>query len=238
MRVASIDGLSALPSADRVESVMRAIAAFIARSNLRPGERLPTERQMMESLAVGRSTVREVIRKLQALGVVESRKGSGTYLLRPISADAIHMPLMIDTGKLRDRLLQTLDVRRGLEVEANALAALRRTPEDLVIIEEKLDQMERVHHTNYTAGREDLAFHLAIYDATQNPLFRQLLEQMREAFESFFDQPFDRPDFARRSFPFHRELFNAIRDRDPDKAREKTLAILEITEEDIKDMSR
>ncbi|SDR46679.1 transcriptional regulator, GntR family [Rhizobiales bacterium GAS191] len=238
MRVASTDGLSPLPSADRAESVMRAIAAFIARSSLRPGERLPTERQMMESLAVGRSTVREVIRKLQALGIVESRKGSGTYLLRPISADAIHMPLVIDTAKLRDRLLQTLDVRRGLEVEASALAALRRTPKDLVIIEEKLDQMERVHHSKSTAGREDLALHLAIYDATQNPLFRQLLEQMREAFESFFDEPFDRPDFARRSFPFHRELFNAIRDQDPDAAREKTLAILAITEEDIKVMSR
>ena len=60
---------------------MRAIAGFIASAGLRPGDRLPTERQLMETLAVGRSTVREVIRKLQALGVVESRKGSGTYLL-------------------------------------------------------------------------------------------------------------------------------------------------------------
>ena len=238
MRMAPTDGLSPLPPADRVESVMRAIADFITRSGLGPGARLPTERQMMEALAVGRSTVREVIRKLQALGVVESRKGSGTYLLRPISADAVHMPLVIDTATLRDRLLQTLDVRRGLEVEASALAALRRTEEDLAVIEEKLDRMEHVHLTKHTAGREDLALHLAIYDATQNPLFRQLLEQMREAFESFFDEPFDRPDFARRSFPFHRELFNAIRDRNPDLAREKTLAILATTEEDIKEMSR
>jgi DNA-binding FadR family transcriptional regulator len=238
MRMASTEGLSPLPTVDRAKSVMRAIADFIGRSNLEPGQRLPTERQLTEALAVGRSTVREVIRKLQALGVVESRKGSGTYLLRQISADAIHMPLMIDAAKLRDRLLQTLDVRRGLEAEASALAALRRTPKDLAIIEEKLDAMERSHFALGGSGREDLALHLAIYDATQNPLFRQLLEQMREAFESFFDQPFDRPDFARRSFPFHRELFNAIRDRDPDLARERTLAILAITEEDIKDMSR
>jgi DNA-binding FadR family transcriptional regulator len=238
MRMAASEGLLPLPAVDRAGSVMRAIADFIARSNLEPGQRLPTERQLMEALAVGRSTVREVIRKLQALGVVESRKGSGTYLRRQISADAIHLPLMIDAAKLRDRLLQTLDVRRGLEAEASALAALRRTPEDLAIIEERLDAMEKAHFAPGGGGREDLALHLAIYDATQNPLFRQLLEQMRDAFESFFDQPFDRPDFARRSFPFHRELFNAIRDQDPDMAREKTLAILAITEEDIKDMSR
>ncbi|WP_448151270.1 FadR/GntR family transcriptional regulator [Labrys miyagiensis] len=217
---------------------MRAIGGFIASSGLQPGDRLPTERQLMQSLAVGRSTVREVIRKLQALGVVESRKGSGTYLLRGMSADTIHVPLVIDATLLRDRLLQTLDVRRGLEGEASALAALRATPDDIVVIEAKLNAMEAVHLEKGTSGREDLAFHLAIYDATHNPLFGQLLEQIREAFESFFDEPFDRPDFARRSFPFHRELFNAIASHDPDTARQKTLSILEIVEEDIKDMSK
>jgi DNA-binding FadR family transcriptional regulator len=234
----AIHSLSPLPSADRVDGVMRAIADFIARSNLQPGSRLPTERQLMASLAVGRSTVREVIRKLQALGVVESRKGSGTYLVRALSADAIHLPLTIDASTLRNRLLQTLDVRRGLEVEASALAAQRRTPEDIAIISERLDEMERVHLEKGTAGREDLAFHLAIYDATHNPLFGQLLEQMREAFERFWEKPFDRPDFARRSFPFHRELFDAIRAGDEATAREKTLAILAVVAEDIRDMSQ
>jgi GntR family transcriptional repressor for pyruvate dehydrogenase complex len=233
-----MDSLSPLPSADRAAGVMRAIADFIARSNLQPGSRLPTERQLMASLAVGRSTVREVIRKLQALGVVESRKGSGTYLVRAVSADAVHMPLTIDASTLRDRLLQTLDVRRGLEAEASALAAQRRTPADVATMSARLEEMERVHLDKGTAGREDLAFHLAIYDATHNPLFGQLLEQMREAFERFWDKPFDRPDFARRSFPFHRELFDAIRAGDEAKARETTLAILAIVEEDIRDMSQ
>ena len=98
--------------------------------------------------------------------------------------------------------------------------------------------MERVHIAKGTSGPEDLAFHLAIYDATHNPLFRQLLEQMREAFERFWDHPFDRTDFARRSFPFHRTLFNAIAAQDPETAREETLKILAIVEEDIKEMSK
>ena len=230
--------LKPLPTADRAESVMSALAAYIARARLKPGERLPAERELMEALAVGRSTVREVIRQLQALGIVESRRGSGTYLRRSVSADTIHVPLSIDTRHLRDALLQTLDVRRGLEVEASALAAQRRTARDLKIIEQKLEAMEAVHHEKGTAGPEDLQFHLAVYDATHNPLFTQLLEQMREAFESFWERPFDRSDFARRSFPFHRELFDAIAARDEELAREKTLAILEIVEEDIKEMSK
>lgn len=231
-------GLRPLPPADRVRAVSNALADFIARKEMKPGDRLPAERELMMALAVGRSTVREVIRLFQARGVVESRKGSGTYLLRPITAQTFHMPLSFEASHLRDALLQTLDVRRGLEVEASMLAAERRTADDLRVMEERLIEMERVHHEKGTAGREDLAFHLAIYDATHNALFPQMLEQMREAFESFWGKPFDRPDFARRSFPFHRELYDAIAAGDRDRAREKTLAILQVVAEDIEEMSK
>src|ERR1044072_3569342 len=139
-------GLKPLPKSDRAQSVMTAMADFIAPSGFRPGVRLPAERQFMEGLAVGRSTVREVIRQLQALGIVESRKGSGTYLLRAVSPDTVHMPLSFDSARLRDALLQTLDVRRGLEAEASAIAALRRSDDDLKEIEIKLEAMEAVHH--------------------------------------------------------------------------------------------
>jgi DNA-binding FadR family transcriptional regulator len=217
---------------------MTAMADFIARSGFKPGDRLPAEREFMEGLAVGRSTVREVIRQFQALGIVESRKGSGTYLLRGVSADTVHLPLSFDSARLRDVLLQTLDVRRGLEAEASAIAAMRRNEGDLGEIAAKLEAMEAAHHQEGTAGPQDLAFHLAVYDATHNPLFPQLLEQMREAFESFWEQPFARPDFARRSFPFHRELYDAIIARDAERARQKTLAILDVVEEDIREMSK
>lgn len=227
-----------LPPIDRARQVTEALASYIDRANLKAGDRLPAERELMAALAVGRSTIREAIRHFQALGVIESRKGSGTYLLKPITTATVHMPLSFDAAHLRDVLLQTLEVRRGIECEAGMRAALRRTPADLVVIEEKLVEMERVHLLKGTAGEEDLAFHLSIYDATHNPLFRQILEQMREAFERFWEKPFNRPDFARRSFPFHRMLFNAIVAQDPEAARMETLKILDVVEEDIKEMSR
>jgi GntR family transcriptional regulator, transcriptional repressor for pyruvate dehydrogenase complex len=227
-----------LPPMDRARQVIEALTAYIGQANLKAGDRLPAERELMTALAVGRSTIREVIRHFQALGVMETRKGSGTYLLKPVTTATIHMPLSLDTAHLRDALLQTLEVRRGLECEANMVAARRRTPYDLIVIEEKLNEMERVHLSKGTSGPEDLAYHLAIYDATHNPLFRQLLEQMREAFERFWDEPFDRPDFARRSFPFHRTLFNAIVAQDTEAAHRETLKILDVVEEDIKEMSQ
>lgn len=230
--------LAPLPPADRGRQVTESLAAYIQQSALVAGDRLPAERELMAALGVGRSTIREVIRQFQALGVMETRKGSGTYLLKPITSATIHMPLSVNMGSLRDALLQSLEVRRGIECEACMAAARRRTKEDLRRISEALVEMERVHLEKGTAGKEDLVFHLAIYDATHNPLFRQLLEQMREAFESFWDTPFDRPDFARRSFPYHRTLFNAIVAQDTEAARRETIKILDIVEEDIKEMSK
>ena len=227
-----------LPPIDRGRQVTEALATYIDQASLKAGDRLPAERELMAALAVGRSTIREVIRHFQALGVMETRKGSGTYLLKPVTSATVHMPLSFETAHVRDILLRTLEVRRGIECEANMVAARRRTAADLVVIEEKLVEMERVQIAKGTSGPEDLAFHLAIYDATHNPLFRQLLEQMRGAFERFWEKPFDRPDFARRSFPFHRTLFNAIAAQDTEAARRETLKILDIVEEDIKDMSQ
>jgi GntR family transcriptional repressor for pyruvate dehydrogenase complex len=230
--------IAPLPAIDRGKQVMDALADYVGRAALKPGDRLPTERELMAALSVGRSTIREAIRRFEALGVTETRKGSGTYLLKPISAGTIHMSLSLDTARLRDALLKTLEVRRGIEAEASMIAARRRTADDLRIIEEKLVEMERVHLATGTSGPEDLAFHLAIYDATHNPLFRQLLAQMREAFERFWEHPFDRQDFARRSFPYHRELFDAIVAQDAELARRKTLEILRVVEEDIEEMSK
>ena len=230
--------LTALPAIDRTQQVIEALSDFIEKTKLQSGDRLPTEREMMVALSVGRSTIREVITHFQALGVMETRKGSGTFLLKPVSKATIHMSLSMDIPHLRDALLQTLEVRRGIECEAGMAAARKRTPDDIVIIEEKLDEMERVHLAKGASGPEDLAFHLAIYDATHNPLFKQLLEQMRGTFERFWTHPFDRHDFARRSFPFHRTLFNAIALRDPEAARAETLKILDVVEEDIKEMSK
>jgi DNA-binding FadR family transcriptional regulator len=227
-----------LPAMDRARQVTDALADYVDDAQLKAGDRLPAERELMSALAVGRSTIREAIRHFQALGVIETRKGSGTYLLKPVSKATIHVPISFDSANLRDALLQTLEVRRGIECEAGMVAARKRTAEDLVIIEAKLNEMERVHIAKGASGPEDLAFHLAVYDATHNPMFGQLLEQMREAFQRFWTHPFDRQDFARRSFPFHRTLFNAIAAQDPQAAREETLKILDVVEEDIKEMSK
>lgn len=129
-----------LPPMDRARQVTDALSNYIQTAQLRTGDRLPAERELMTALGVGRSTIREAIRYFQALGVIETRKGSGTYLLKRVSADTIHMPLSFDPARLRDALLQSLEVRRGIEAEASMVAARKRTAEDLEIIAHNLDE--------------------------------------------------------------------------------------------------
>ncbi|HAY48689.1 MULTISPECIES: FadR/GntR family transcriptional regulator [Thalassospira] len=231
------DGATIRPieTSGRRDAILEALTDFIVSSKLAPGDRLPPERELMAGLKVGRSSIREAIGHMQALGVVEIRRGSGTYLKRPVSEKTLFMPLSIATQ--RDGLLQTLEVRRGLEVEASMLAAKRATAQDIDEMRAALDAMEAEHLEFGTAGEADLVFHLSIYKASGNPLFEQLLGQMREAFESFFAQPFNRPDFASSSFEFHRMLFDAIVAGDAELARQHTLAILEVVENDIVRMS-
>lgn len=195
------------------------------------------KRELMAALAVGRSTIREVISHFQALGVVEARKGSGTYLLRAISGATIHMPLTLDTRHLRDALLQTLEVRRGIEVEAGMVAARRRTAADVVNIETKLNEMERVHLSKGTSDRRTSP---STWRSTTRPTIRSSgscsSRCARPSSVSGKSLSTGRISPGGR-FPFT-NAFDAIASQNPDSAREETLKILAIVEEDIKEMSK
>lgn len=230
------EGLTALPSQNRSRQIMDALVGYIDQRGLQPGDRLPPERDLTAALQVGRSSLREAVSQLSALGVLEARIGSGTYLKRRVTAGTHYMPLSVSADGLAEALLMTLEVRRGIEIEASIAAARRRTEDDILRMEAALNEMERTHLTEGGSGMADFAYHMTIYDAAHNPLFRQLLEQMRDIVERFWDRPFDRPDFAARSFPFHRTLFNAIRDGDPEAAAAETRKILDVVEEDIRNM--
>lgn len=216
----------------RNAAVLEALAAYVADAGLQPGDKMPTERDLTDQLKVGRSTVREAIKAWEALGIVEARKGSGTFLLRPVAPGAIHMPVTLLRRK--ETLLHTLEIRRALEAEASAIAAVRADKGDLETIERRLVVMEGVHLAHGTAGPEDWEFHMSIYAATRNPMFGQIVGFMREQLFSFFEIAPDWKGFAGRSFPLHRELFEAIAGRDEARARALTLAILQVTEEDIR----
>ncbi|HET9534395.1 MAG TPA: FadR/GntR family transcriptional regulator [Mesorhizobium sp.] len=219
----------------RDEAVLNALVDFVAREGLMPGDRLPTERILSERLRVSRTTVREALTRWEGLGLVERRQGSGTYLKAAVSRDMLHLPLTLASGSTFRSLMDTLDIRRALEPEATALCALRAGPKELAFILEKLERMEDAFHARKgMSADEDWDFHQAIYEASGNPLFVQIIAAMHGMFHRFWEHPLGVADFGHASFRFHRIIYERVADHDPDGARAETLKLIATVEADLR----
>jgi GntR family transcriptional repressor for pyruvate dehydrogenase complex len=151
-------------------------AGILARSiedgSLKHGTRLPGEIELARQLGVSRPVVREAIAYLKAEGIVESRHGRGLFVNRQ---ETLKLRLgEIDASE--KAILEFLELRRGLEVEATQLAALRRTVQDLERMEAAIAALNAADEAGEESAQHDLAFHLAIADAARNPQFRRVLQ--------------------------------------------------------------
>lgn len=213
--------------------ILDALTRYMAQSGAQPGSRLPPERVLAEKLGVSRNTVREALKCWEALGIILRKKGSGTFLQAEVGVNDSFLSLRFKNDSAN--MLHALEVRRIIESESCVLAAQRATADDLIEIEQRLNEMEKVHLAIGSAGAEDWAFHASIYRAAGNPLLLQMLNGIYDSFHAFFESPPEQALFS-DSFPLHRELFNAIRLRDCTAARAICHQILDITERDMKDV--
>ncbi|CAM4051789.1 FadR/GntR family transcriptional regulator [Bordetella tumulicola] len=141
--------------------------------------RLPTERFMTEQYGVSRTVVREVLSRLKSAGLVDTRQGSGTVVLDPSSSDSFRLGQPDED--LARGVLRIIELRRGLEGEMAALAAERRTPQDMLRINRALADIDRAVEMGGDGVEEDLAFHIAIARATGNPHYPALLGMLTRA---------------------------------------------------------
>ncbi|WP_456310109.1 FadR/GntR family transcriptional regulator [Serratia proteamaculans] len=213
--------------------VLDALTRYVAQSGTQIGERLPPERVLAEQLGVSRNTVREALKRWEALGIIVRRKGSGTFLHAEVTSNDSFLSLRFKNDS--QNMLHALEVRRIIEAESCGLAAIRASREDLLLIEQRLVEMERVHLSIGSAGAEDWAFHASIYQAAHNPLLLHMVVGLYDTLHAFFESPPEQALFS-DSFPLHRTLFEAIARRDAIEARRVSHLILDITERDMKDV--
>lgn len=190
---------------------------------LRPGEKLPTESEIVRVRGVSRTVVREAISRLQASGLVETRHGIGTFVLEPPEGSS----LGIDAATLvtvRD-IVAVLELRISLETEAAALAAMRRTDADLQRIREALLAFDAAIEADEQCVSADIAFHLAIGEATHNRYFVDFMLQLGKTIiprarlnaSQLLDG--NRVEYLRRVNREHEDIYNGIRRSDPEAAR-------------------
>jgi GntR family transcriptional repressor for pyruvate dehydrogenase complex len=202
------------------EQVVAHVRDLIERRALRPGDRLPAERELATQIGVSRPTVRIGLRALAAMGVVRSRHGSGTYIpagpptlgSEPLSfLAALH-------GFTREEMYE---VRRILEVGAAGLAADRATPDQLATLAEEVASMFASMQDAQRFLVHDISFHRSVAAASGNPIVASLVEMVSALYYERRRQTAERASDRdlRDAAEMHRRIYQAVRSRDADAAR-------------------
>jgi GntR family transcriptional regulator, transcriptional repressor for pyruvate dehydrogenase complex len=203
--------------------LVEGIGAQIHSQQLRPGDKLPTESEIMQTYGVSRTVVREALSKLQAAGLVETHHGIGTFVLeaRPTASFRID-PADIATAV---DVLAVLELRISLETESAGLAAQRRTDDQLQDMRAALDAFEaNVGEAGDTVS-PDFRFHLQIARATGNRYFADIMSHLgatvipRTRINSARFLTEELSQYLRRVNREHEEIYEAIARRDPESAK-------------------
>ena len=223
--------------------VAEQIQQFILSRDLKPGERLPTERELGDTFKVSRTVIREAIRTLEARGLVTTHTGSGTYVRAMQGKDvASSLGMFINSQRKPFSLDALMEVRQVLEIEMAKLAALRATDENIKQLENNLEMMCQTIADPDEFSKWDLEFHLVLADACGNQLFGIILEPLTESFFELIWTGTTTPGAAQDACQFHREILDCVKQKDSEGAVKAMRAHLDqayrVTAEGIRRQSK
>lgn len=212
------------------EEVADRVQQMIISGTLRPGDRLPPEPQLSEQFGVSRTAIREAVRVLVERCLIEVRQGQGTFVVLP-SSDRASEFLSLFLQLTNRSITELLEARRAIELEAAALAAVRRDEDDLRRIAACLDGMRYIQ-SSPTVDPEpfiesDVQFHLQIARATRNEIFTFMLTVLRDLLRENIRQALRAPQTRSRAIAEHEKVLNAIKKGDPEEARSTMVKHLE-----------
>jgi GntR family transcriptional regulator, transcriptional repressor for pyruvate dehydrogenase complex len=234
LAISAIGGAVALRAIKRQgihEGIVSQIRQLVAEGHIKPGDQLPSERELSEKLRVSRASVREAIRALESLGLVEIRIGAGTYVASP--AHTLLSPLASVTLQQRDVLLDIFEARKTIEPEIAAFAARRAGAEEIERMEEILAEQARQIAAGDTGVEADTAFHALLAQAAKNKVFLKLNEAIVDSLYETRERSLAIGGRPARSLQGHREILGAIRARDAARARTAMLAHLRAIEQNV-----
>ncbi|MBW8783156.1 MAG: FadR family transcriptional regulator [Novosphingobium sp.] len=217
------------------------LGTAIANGRIPEGSLLPTEQEGVQRFGVSRATYREAIRALSSKGLVTSRAKTGTRV-NPRHQWAVLDPEVITwmfSAKPTTQAVRSLfELRMIIEPAASALAAERRTAEQLLVIGHAYEEMARHGYRSEQGQAADARFHELILTATDNDFLIGLTESIATAVRWTTILKATASKTPRDPIPLHFELYRAIADRNPERAREAALTLLEVAREDTEALLR
>ena len=209
-------GFSNIKSKLLAEQVQEQIYHYILETPLEPGSKLPNEFELGEKFGVGRSTIREAVKTLATKGILEVRRGDGTYVKshRTLAEDPLGLSRLEDQYKLA---LELLDVRLILEPEIAASAAANATPQDKAELKALCDEVERICLAGGDHIPKDIAFHTCIARCSRNRVMEMLIPIINTAVMTFAS--LTHRTLRRETVQTHRAITDAILEGDAVGAR-------------------
>ncbi len=169
------------------DHIIEKLAAMIASGDLKPGDKLPSEPELMKQFGVGRSSVREAIGALSLIGLITVRPGQGTHVARPSEASqAKPIGLMLGVG--REKIRELVEARIFLEEATAALAAERATADEIAEIVHHHELLKPPLESHHHAIEADIGFHLAIAKASHNSVLIRFLSELRQPMQHWMEQ--------------------------------------------------
>jgi DNA-binding FadR family transcriptional regulator len=208
------------------EQIVDQIGLLVAEGQLKPGDRLPSERELVEQFQVCRAAIREAISALEMMGLIEVRAGEGTYI-RQVNIDSVVAPLAWMLFIEKDTDLELYEVRKILEVQAAGLAAERAQADEIREMYEALEVMRRDLEIDCIGEEADQRFHFAIAMATHNKILMRLmntiLDTMRKTLKANRSKLYGDRKLPERLYQEHFSLYEAIKNHDVLKAQQLML---------------
>lgn len=199
------------------ELTRKLVDHLVQDGQLQPGDRLPSERQLAEMLGIGRAAVREALKSLAFLGLIEVRQGAGSYVKEP-GSDLL--PQIIEWGMLlgERKVMDLIEARSYIETVVASLAAERRDAEDLARIERHLNAMSDAKTTSDFVDA-DVAFHLALAEAAGNSVFSDILSSVQSLLRVWITRVIDEAGTTEPTHQEHFAVFGAVSVGDAGAAR-------------------
>jgi GntR family transcriptional regulator, transcriptional repressor for pyruvate dehydrogenase complex len=211
------------------EEVAKQIERLILKK-LKPGDKLPSERELADTLRVSRGSIRDAIRGLELMGMVEPRQGAGT-IVKEISAEAIVNPFANALKRRKELVSELIDFRKMLEPPLAARAATHASPEEIAEMEEILRRQEEKQNQGDAAVDEDTDFHYSVALASGNSVVLKVIDILMEQLRDTRARSLQVEGRPQKSLLGHRRILAAIKRQDSDAARAAMARHLEDVEE-------
>jgi GntR family transcriptional repressor for pyruvate dehydrogenase complex len=205
------------------ESVIEQIMNLIKNNELKPGDKLPPERELAEKFSISRGSLREAFRVLESKGLIKSKPGGGRFI-REIKKDAFIDTKNVILNLEKSSILELLEAREIFEVKIVKFAAERATAEEVKVIEEAFSRVsEEVRTEDEKKIESDTEFHLAIAGASHNFVFVNIIKLHLDLLRDIREKTQQIPGRREERWREHRAIFQAIKEHDSKKAGEAML---------------